>query len=233
MPSRQVSDQTLSAIQLALDYIFRKPDLLCLALTHKSANETNNERLEFLGDAVLELFVSLELFSRFANANEGQLTRARSNIVKRESLAKSAREINLGAFLNLGEGEQKSGGWQRSSILADALEALIGAVYIDGGAQACHRVVKKLLARYLEAADPDTIGKDAKTELQEYLQRKGITLPKYQVHNVTGPSHEQIFTISCSVEALKKTEMAQGSNKRIAEQAAAERVLNLLKDGIK
>ena len=232
MPNKKVSKKTLFAVQLALGYHFKNSDLLRQSLTHKSANETNYERLEFLGDAVLELIVSLELFRRFTKADEGQLTRARSSIVKRETLAKSAMKINLGTFLNLGEGELKSGGGQRSSILADALEALIGAVYIDGGDRACHQVVKKLLGPYLEVANPETIGKDAKTELQEYVQSKGIALPKYQVHNITGPSHAQIFTISCSIETLKTTEIAQGTNKREAEQAAAEKILILLKDQI-
>ena len=232
MVKQEINEKTLSAVYSAIGYKFQQPELVLRALTHKSAREKNNERLEFLGDSVLGMIVSLELFSRFANANEGQLTRARSKIVRQDSLAESARRIGLGTFLYLGEGELRSGGWQRSSILADAVEALIGAVYIDGGFNSCHEMVTKLLTHSIEKANPDTIGKDAKTELQEYVQGKGIELPEYKVDEVTGPSHSQVFTVSCTVDALNKTEMAQGSSKRSAEQAAARKILKLLENGM-
>lgn len=212
----------------AFDYRFRRADLLATALTHRSVSASNNERLEFLGDALLGFVIGEALYQRFPAADEGQLTRLRSSLVNKDTLAGIGRALDLGSAVRLGEGELKSGGWRRASIIANALEALIGAIYLDGGMQACRDTVLRLFADHLEAASPERIMKDPKTRLQEYLQARRRQVPTYETIAVTGEPHRQTFTVRCEVEGLEETVSAEGESRRRAEQAAALKVLELL-----
>lgn len=212
-----------------LDYRFGDEDLFRQALTHRSAHARHNERLEFLGDALLGMLVAEFLFHAHPTADEGQLTRARAALVNRDSLADLARGMSLGDALILGEGEQRSGGWRRDSILANALEALIGAIYLDGGMDACRRVVRRLYADRLANLDPDSAAKDAKTTLQEFLQARQLDLPRYETTRVSGPAHAQVFTVTCHVDSLAAPVTAEGRSRRRAEQAAARDALRQLK----
>jgi len=220
-----VADKALAG----LDYTFEDAALLTCALTHRSAGRPHNERLEFLGDAVLGMLVAERLYAGFPHADEGQLTRTRAQIVNRESLARHARALNLGTALVLGEGEQRSGGWRRDSILANTFEALLGAIYLDGGIEACRRVVLKILADSFATIDPEQADKDPKTTLQEYLQSRRFDLPQYATIEVSGPSHDQVFTVSCHTSALREPVVARGPTRRKAEQAAARAALELLR----
>ena len=211
-----------------MEYHFNDESLRIQALTHRSAGSNHNERLEFLGDALLGSVVAEYLFENFPHADEGQLTRTRASLVNRESLADVARTLDLGNVLVLGEGEQKSGGWRRDSILGNALEALVGAVYLDGGMDACRRVVEVWFADKLAEIDPVRAAKDPKTALQELLQRQRYELPRYETTGVSGPSHDQTFTVSCYTDALTEPVIAIGRSRRKAEQAAARAALNLL-----
>lgn len=222
-----MSDAFLPLYQ-ALDYHFTDKTLLRVALTHRSAGDSNNERLEFLGDALLGLIVAEELYSRFPQADEGQLTRLRASLVKGESLALIARRLRLGDCLELGEGERKSGGWQRDSILSNALEAVIGAMYLDAGLDVCRDRVIRLLSAMLATAVPETIEKDPKTELQEFLQARRLALPAYEVVSIDGEPHQQTFTVKCVSAGLDEPLTASGSSRRRAEQAAARRALDKL-----
>jgi ribonuclease III len=214
-----------------LDYSFRDDALRRRALTHRSAEPEHNERLEFLGDALLGFIVAEHLYVSFPGADEGQLTRTRATLVNREALAELARELDLGTALVLGEGEQKSGGWRRDSILANALESLIGAIYLDGGLAACRNAVLGLFAERLAACDPGRAHKDPKTALQEYLQGRRHELPRYETVTVAGPSHQQLFTVRCHTSALPGPVVAQGPTRRKAEQAAARATLLQLTAG--
>lgn len=214
-----------------LGYNFSDEELLDLALTHRSYGGNNNERLEFLGDAVLDLVVSELLFDRFPAAREGELSRMRASLVKGTSLARVARQLDIGEQLNLGGGERKSGGQRRDSILADALEALIGAVYLDGGLLAARQRVEAWLIGEIDQLSQQLENKDAKTRLQEYLQGRGHKLPEYRVEGVEGEPHRQTFTVSCNVDVLDKAVLAQGSSRRVAEQAAADKALRSLRKG--
>ncbi len=216
---------TLSA---KLDYQFSDADLLKTALTHRSAADKHNERLEFLGDSLLGYLIADRLFRQFPDAREGQLTRLRASLVKGETLADIARDLNLGHFLILGSGELKSGGWRRDSILADTLEAVIGAVYLDGGLNACEDLIDKLYQTRLKGLSLSHIDKDPKTRLQEYLQAKKLQLPQYKITAITGDDHNQIFNVSCRIAELPKAVQGEGRSRRHAEQAAAKRVLKLL-----
>lgn len=198
---------------------------LATALTHRSAGNPNNERLEFLGDAILNYVVAEILFERFPNASEGELTRLRANLVKGDTLAEIARKMDLGQFLRLGGGEMKTGGWHRSSILSDALEALIGAVYLDAGMDKCKKMLRSLLGEMLQSLSPNTLLKDSKTRLQEYLQAKRMGLPSYRVLSVGGVAHEQHFAVECVVQALPQPTYGEGKSRRFAEQEAAEKAL--------
>ncbi len=213
-----------------LGYRFREARLLQQALTHRSAGSVNNERLEFLGDAVLNLVVAEDLFERFTTADEGRLSRLRASLVRGETLAAAARRIDLGAGLRLGPGELKSGGFRRDSILAGALEAVIGAVYLDGGLEAARALVHRLLAPELRHASPASILKDAKTRLQEYLQGRRLPLPSYSVIAVEGRDHDQVFEVACEVSGLASAVTGRGSSRRRAEQQAAERALQRLQE---
>lgn len=211
-----------------LGYQFRQPDLLHGALTHRSASNTNYERLEFLGDAALSFVIADELYRRLPTASEGELTRLRAALVNRDSLAELARELELGSLLTLGRGELNSGGWRRASILADALEALIGAIYMDGGMDACRAFVCALYARRLAQPAVLDARKDAKTTLQEYLQARRLPLPEYLLVGCSGPDHAPQFTVECRVADLNLVSSAQGESRRRAEHEAAAEVLRRL-----
>lgn len=212
-----------------LGYRFADPTLLSSALTHRSAGGLNNERLEFLGDAVLGLVIAESLFRRYPDASEGELSRLRASLVRKQTLAELARDLCLGDCLRLGSGELKSGGFRRDSILADALEAIFGAVYLDGGFAACAGLVMKLYADRLERlpARPLAI-KDPKTRLQELLQGRRLELPEYAVVSVHGDAHAQVFQVECRSASLGETTLGYGSSRRRAEQQAAQQMLALL-----
>lgn len=205
----------------SLGYTFTQPDLLRRALTHRSFGASHNERLEFLGDSVLNCIIALELYDRFPDVPEGQLSRLRASLVSEPALARVAAARGIGGQLLLGEGELRSGGSKRPSILADALEAIIGATFIDGGFEPAQRIVRDLLGQDLSALDPSTTGKDAKTLLQECLQGQHLALPKYQVIATQGEAHAQKFRVECLIPALDIRTVGEGSSRRRAEQDAA------------
>lgn len=201
------------------------PGLLARALTHRSHGPANNERLEYLGDAVLSFVVAEMLFLRFPDASEGELSRFRASLVSGEALATTAASLGLGELIRLGEGEMKSGGHRRATILADALEALVGAVYLDQGIDAARRVAERLFAAAIDALPSASELKDPKTRLQEWLQGRGHALPDYTVLEVSGEPHDQRFRVRCDVPALTLSAVAEGSSRRRAEQDAAQRIL--------
>lgn len=215
-------------LQDRLQYQFSDQTLLTLALSHRSCGSKNNERLEFLGDAVLGLIVSNFLFQRFPEAREGDLSRIRSQIVRAESLAEIARSLDLGPELLLGQGEMKSGGHRRDSILGDTVEALIGAIYLDKGMSAAEQAVVNWFAEPLNAVTLDTPVKDAKTALQEWLQARGKPLPEYLVVKTQGQDHSRLFTISCKIANIESAAEATASSRRKAEQLVAEQLLKQL-----
>ena len=219
-----------AALYKKLGYHFIQPAALQLALTHRSASKQHNERLEFLGDAVLGMVIAKDLYRRFPQQPEGKLTRMRSSLVKGETLAEVAREFELGSRLKLGSGELKSGGHRRSSILADAVEAIIGAIYLEAGLEVCESLVLTWFASRIEKLDPDYHPKDDKTQLQEYLQGCKLPLPEYEVVEISGKSHAQTFTVRCSVSSLGKSVQASGDSRRRAEQQAAKQVLEQLRE---
>jgi ribonuclease III len=208
-----------------LGYQFKNPALLMQALTHRSFSGNNNERLEFLGDSVLNFIIAHQLYLRFPRLPEGDLSRLRAQLVKESTLSEIAFSLNIGDALKLGEGELKSAGWRRPSILADALEAIIGAVYSDGGFSAAESLVLNLYADKLANIDPKMIDKDAKSQLQEYLQGKKMELPEYGVVLIEGEAHAQTFKIECVIEKLNITTVGEGTSRRIAEQQAAQLAL--------
>ena len=221
-------DRPNAWVRERLAYEPRDPALFTAALTHRSAAGPNNERLEFLGDAVLNLIVSERLFREFPGADEGDLSRLRAGIVSREPLAAIAVALGIGQVLNLGSGELKTGGFRRESILADALEALCGAVFIDAGLDPVRRVFAPLFEPRIAALPAAETLKDPKTRLQEYLQGRALPLPNYVVDAVTGEPHDQLFTVSCVVESHGIHASGQGSTRRRAEQAAADNALREL-----
>jgi ribonuclease-3 len=204
-----------------LGYTFRQPALLAQALTHRSYGSRHNERLEFVGDAVLNCVVALALFERFPATDEGDLSRARASLVNRDTLAQLAQRMGLGSALLLGDGELRSGGAERPSILADALEAVFGAVFIDGGFDAARNVIDTAFADVLTDADPATLGKDPKTRLQEWLQARRMSVPEYAVVGTSGEAHAQQFAVECRIPALGLAGAGSGASRRIAEQVAA------------
>lgn len=208
---------------------FLQPQLLQRALTHRSHSAEHNERLEFLGDSVLNCAVAKYLYDTHPDWPEGDLSRLRSNLVNQQALSTLAQQLQLGEILLLGEGERKSAGFRRPSILADALEALIGAVFIDAGFSAAEQVVLKLYVPYMQQVDAQTLGKDAKTMLQEYLQSRKLALPKYTVIATRGEAHEQQFQVECEIAQMKLSTHGEGSSRRIAEQAAADAAYQKLK----
>jgi len=209
-----------------LGYEPRDPALLAAALTHRSTpGAEHNERLEFLGDAVLNLLVAEHLYRRFPDATEGDLSRARARVVSAEPLAEVAAQLQLGDVLKMGSGELRTGGFRRKSILADALEALLGAVYLDGGMTAAQALIDRLFEPRVAALPPLDTLKDAKTRLQEYLQSRGLPLPRYSLQRVEGEPHARVFWIDCDVGSLGLRAQGSGASRRRAEQEAAAKVL--------
>jgi ribonuclease III len=216
----------LSPLESRLRYEFRNAELLRQALTHRSHSSTHNERLEFLGDSVLNCAVAALLFQRFGKLDEGDLSRVRANLVKQQSLYEIAQALNISEGLRLGEGELRSGGFRRPSILADTLEAVLGAIFLDGGFEAAQTVIKRLYVPILDHIDPRTLGKDSKTLLQEYLQGHKIALPTYTVVATHGAAHNQQFEVECTVPKLDVKVSGSGASRRAAEQAAAKKALD-------
>lgn len=219
---------TQTSLSRLLAHDFRNASLLAQALTHRSHSGANNERLEFLGDSVLNCVIAHELYKRYPKLPEGDLSRLRAHLVKEPTLGEIARTLNLGDFLKLGEGELKSGGWRRPSVLADALEALIGAVFVDGGFHAAEGLIIRLYAPLLDQLDPKSIGKDAKSLLQEYLQGKKTELPDYQVIAIEGEAHNQNFRVECLIPNLAVRTEGEGTSRRAAEQQAAQLAYDIL-----
>ena len=215
----------LQLLQKRLGHQFGNPALLQQALTHRSHSVVHNERLEFLGDSVLNCVVASLLFDSFANIDECDLSRVRANLVKQQTLYEIAQRIELSQFLRLGEGELKSGGFRRPSILADTLEALFGGIFLDAGFDAAKAVIRALYSPILESVDPTTLGKDAKTLLQEFLQSRKIALPQYNVVATHGAAHNQEFEIECLVPKLDIQVFGTGGSRRAGEQAAAKLAL--------
>jgi ribonuclease-3 len=213
------------ALETALGHRFNDPGLLRIALTHRSQSAKNNERLEFLGDSVLNCIIADELYRRFPQLAEGDLSRVRAVMVRQQTLFERAEALDIGEQLQLGEGELRSGGKRRPSILADALEAIIGAVYIDAGFDVVRRVVLGIFAATLRDADPAVLGKDPKTLLQEYLQGRHIALPQYSIVATEGEAHRQRFRVECSIAQLAIKTAGEGTSRRAAEQDAAELAL--------
>lgn len=212
--------QTGLARQLA--YEFKNPSLLTQALTHRSYSGINNERLEFLGDSVLNFTIANQLYQHYPKLPEGDLSRLRAHLVKEPTLCEIARSLNVGESLKLGEGELKSGGWRRPSVLADAMEAIIGAVFIDGGFDAAEALVVRLYMPLLAELDPKSIAKDPKSLLQEYLQGRKIEVPEYVVIATEGEAHCQVFRVECNIPKLNISTQGEGSSRRVAEQQAAQ-----------
>ena len=204
-----------------LGYKFQNDSLLYRALTHKSASSDNNERLEFLGDSIVNFVIAEALFRRYPEAREGKLTRMRASLVRGQSLSQLARRLQLGEAIRLGSGERKSGGRRRDSILADTIEAVIGAVFLDGGMAACQEAVNKWFELEFASVNPDQVDKDPKTALQEWLQREKRSLPVYRVLEVLGPAHQQTFRVQAQVDGLTDFPIGTGGSRREAEQAAA------------
>ena len=219
----------MSTLTTALGHSFADRTLLQTALTHRSFGVPNNERLEFIGDGLLNCIIAVALFRRYPDLAEGELSRMRANLVRQDTLHQLAVSLNLGGSLRLGEGELKSGGNQRPSILADAVEALIGAVFLDAGFEAAQSVIARLYLPLFDEMRSGPVTKDAKTSLQEWLQGRKKPLPRYHVIEASGAAHEQRFEVACEIEnpALRTT--GQGSSRRLAEQAAADRALKALK----
>ncbi len=219
---------TPEALSKRLNYSFINSGLLHQALTHRSHSAQNNERLEFLGDGALNFTIAHQLYQRFPKLSEGDLSRLRAQLVKEATLSELAFSLNIGDVIKLGEGELKSAGWRRPSILADALEALIGAIYLDGGFAAAEAVVLKLFTEKLETIDPKVIDKDPKSLLQEYLQSKKLAVPEYTVTLTEGEAHMQQFTVECAIQKLNIKTTGTGASRRIAEQQAAKLALTAL-----
>lgn len=215
----------VTLLQSRLGHTFKNAALLQQALTHRSHSSVHNERLEFLGDSILNCVVASLLFDRYSKIDEGDLSRLRANLVKQQSLYEIAQRLELSHFLRLGEGELKSGGFRRPSILADTLEALFGAIYLDAGFDQARDVIRALYIPILDTVDPKTLGKDAKTLLQEYLQGKKIALPQYNVVATHGAAHNQEFEIECLVPKLEIQVFGTGGSRRAGEQAAAKLAL--------
>lgn len=216
---------SLSRLERQLGHVFQNQELMLLALTHRSFAGRNNERLEFLGDAILNFVAGEALFERFPQAREGQLSRLRARLVKGETLAILARGFDLGEYLRLGSGELKSGGFRRESILADALEALIGAIYLDAGMDVARDRVLAWLTNELDSLTLVDTNKDPKTRLQEFLQSRAVELPRYEVVDIQGEPHCRTFFVQCDVSLLTYNTQGQGASRRIAEQVAAAAAL--------
>ena len=219
---------TREALDSKLGYEFKTPALFKQALTHRSYSMQNNERLEFLGDSVLNCVIANQLFQHHAKLPEGDLSRIRAHLVNQHTLHEIADSLKLGEHILLGEGEIRSGGFRRPSILADALEAIFGAIFLDSGFIAVEQVISRLYTPLLKNLDPKTLGKDSKTLLQEYLQGRKIALPQYAVTAIRGEAHEQSFEVECMIPELKIRSHGSGSSRRSAEQNAAKQACELL-----
>ncbi|OYU99229.1 MAG: ribonuclease III [Burkholderiales bacterium PBB5] len=222
-------DPRLDALQSRFGHRFADERLLQRALTHRSFGADHNERLEFLGDAVLNLGVSSLLYERFSGSDEGDLTRVRAHLVREDSLHRVALVLGLPEALRLSEGEARGGGAQRPSILADAVEALIGATYVDGGFDAAARLVRQLFGELIASSEAESWTKDAKTELQEWLQARKLSVPAYRIVATRGQAHAQTFEVECAATGLGLAERGEGRSRRTAEQEAARRLLAKLK----
>jgi len=212
---------TIKQLIATLSYEFKDPMWLQKALTHRSFDSENNERLEFLGDSILNFTIAELLFKKFPNLPEGDLSRLRASLVKSNSLSHVAVKIGIGDFILLGEGEMKSAGWRRPSILADVIEAIIGAIYLDGGLIPAQEFITRNFMEFLTDIDPRKIAKDSKTELQELLQSKKLLLPKYEIVDIKGEAHAQEFIVKCSIQQLDISSEGSGPSRRAAEQEAA------------
>jgi ribonuclease-3 len=211
-----------------LNYQFKNPNLLREALTHRSYSATNNERLEYLGDAALNLIIANFLFRTFPDLVEGEMTRVRAVLVNQDGLSKVARHLDIGSHIRLGGGEVKTGGAERASILADTLEAIVGALYLDSGFDTAETVVLGMYSEILQDIDPQNVGKDSKTRLQEYLQANKFELPTYNVLEISGEAHEQCFVVDCVLGGLNLSAQGSGMSRKSAEQAAAREILKLI-----
>ncbi len=220
----------LTKLEQLIDYTFKQPELLKEALTHRSASSKNNERLEFLGDSILNFVIAHDLFQRNSKSPEGDLSRLRASLVNKDGLYKISKQLKLGDYLILGSGELKSGGFRRNSILADAVEAIFGAVYLDSDFERCRQLILRLYQDQLDnIADADSL-KDPKTRLQELLQSRKYSLPNYTVIEVTGQAHNQQFKVLCEVEELELQGEGTSTSRRKAEQLAAESVIELVQE---
>ena len=217
-----------ASLSRIIHYTFNDPSLMIMALTHRSFSAQHNERLEFLGDSVLSFLIANELYKRFPRIDEGDLSRLRAQLVKESSLSGIATSIGLGDFIRLGEGELKSAGWRRPSILADTFESIMGAIYLDGGIEAAQQFVSRFFETQLNEIDPQLIQKDPKTLLQELLQSKKNELPIYTVVSIEGEAHSQIFTIECSIKKYDIKTQGVGNSRRMAEQEAASKAYLLM-----
>jgi ribonuclease-3 len=220
----------LAALMREIAYLFKDTDLLKQALTHRSHTDPDNERLEFLGDSILNFVISDELYKRFSRLDEGALSRFRASLVKGETLALIAQDLNLGDYLQLGGGELKSGGFRRPSILADSLEALIAAIYLDSGLAHAQAFIQRLFVEKLDNLAILSDKKDPKTTLQEYVQAKKMSLPQYTLINTKGEDHEQHFELQCTIQGIRHMTLAIASSRRQAEQIAAEAFLTFLQN---
>ncbi len=221
----------VSKLERKLGYDFQNAEFINLALTHRSANSHHNERLEFLGDSILSFVIADELYHRFPKVNEGDMSRMRATLVRGYTLAELAREFGLGDYLKLGPGELKSGGFRRDSILADAVEAIIGAIYLDSDIEKVRTIILSWYHSRLESIKPGVSQKDPKTRLQEFLQGRRKPLPVYTVTNIKGEAHNQQFTVECEVAGMEKPVIGTGTSRRKAEQAAAQMALEQLSNG--
>lgn len=229
-PLQSTAPESLKALASRLGHEFAEPTLLVEAITHRSAGSNHNERLEFLGDGVLNFVIAAALFERRPDVPEGDLSRMRASLVRESTLAEIARELDLGSFLRLGSGELRSGGFRRASILADALEAIFGAVFRDAGFAAGEGLILRLFAERLDNLPDAGMLKDAKTRLQEWLQARGRALPGYRIVSETGEAHERHFIACCRLSDTDEQTQGEGSGRRRAEQAAAQRMLERLVD---
>ena len=221
-----------ASLSRIIHYTFNDPSFMIMALTHRSFSAQHNERLEFLGDSVLSFLIANELYKRFPRIDEGDLSRLRAQLVKESSLSTIATSMGLGDFIRLGEGELKSAGWRRPSILADTFESMIGAIYLDGGIEPTHQLVLRFFETQLNEIDPKLIQKDPKTLLQELLQSKKTDLPIYTVVSIEGEAHSQTFTIECHIKKSNIKTQGVGNSRRIAEQEAASKAYQLMLETI-
>lgn len=222
-----------NVLQERIGYSFRQNDLLQTALTHRSFSSHHNERLEFLGDSLLNCVMAINLYERYADLNEGNLSRLRSSLVRQQALYEIAQKLDMSSFLRLGEGELKAGGFKRPSILADAMEALFGAIFLDSNFETVRRVITQLFTDMLKGLDPETFGKDAKTQLQEFLQGHKLALPEYHVVATHGAAHNQEFEVECTIAKFGIHVFGKGTSRRAGEQEAAQKALLAAEEAMK